>query len=94
MDEQTNKKEELRDVVPQLENRFRITIWNRLIVLAKWLIFAALTGLALGLVGTAFGKGVSMASLRGRSDCLDVSMGAQTGAQQHQYGSGCHSRGA
>ena len=54
MDEQTNKKEELRDVVPQLENRFRITIWNRLIVLAKWLIFAALTGLALGLVGTAF----------------------------------------
>ena len=56
MDEQTNKKEELRDVVPQLENRFRITIWNRLIVLAKWLIFAALTGLALGLVGTAFGK--------------------------------------
>jgi len=62
MDEQTNKKEELRDVVPQLENRFRITIWNRLIVLAKWLIFAALTGLALGLVGTAFGKGVSMAT--------------------------------
>ena len=62
MDEQTNKKEELRDVVPQLENRFRITIWNRLVVLAKWLIFAALTGLALGLVGTAFGKGVSMAT--------------------------------
>ena len=55
-------EEELRDAIPQLENRFRITIWNRLVVLIKWLVFATLTGLALGLVGTAFGKGVSMAT--------------------------------
>ncbi|MBC5659891.1 chloride channel protein [Anaerosacchariphilus sp. NSJ-68] len=55
-------EEELRDAIPQLENRFRITIWNRLVVLLKWLVFATLTGLALGLVGTAFGKGVSMAT--------------------------------
>ena len=47
-------EEELRDAIPQLENRFRITIWNRLVVLIKWLVFATLTGLALGLVGTAF----------------------------------------
>ena len=63
MDEQKHNEtqiekieEELREVIPQLENRFRITIWNRLVVLVKWLIFAALTGLSLGLVGTAFGK--------------------------------------
>ena len=69
MDEQkqneikTENTEELREgVLPQLENRFRITIWNRLVVLVKWLIFATLTGIALGLVGTAFGKGVSMAT--------------------------------
>ena len=69
MDEQKHNEtqiekieEELREVIPQLENRFRITIWNRLVVLVKWLIFAALTGLSLGLVGTAFGKGVAMAT--------------------------------
>ena len=69
MDEQkqneikTENTEELREgVLPQLENRFRITIWNRLVVLIKWLVFAALTGIALGLVGTALGKGVSMAT--------------------------------
>ncbi len=69
MDEQKSSEtqiekleEELRDIVPQLENRFRITIWNRLVVLVKWLIFAALTGISLGLVGTAFGKGVAYAT--------------------------------
>lgn len=45
MDEQkqneikTENTEELREgVLPQLENRFRITIWNRLVVLVKWLV--------------------------------------------------------
>ncbi len=67
MDEQRHNEtqiekieEELREIVPQLEDRFRITIWNRLVVLVKWLVFAALTGVALGLVGTAFGKGVAL----------------------------------
>lgn len=50
-------------MVPQLENRFRITIWNRLIVLAKWLIFAG-TDRAWRWVlwEPPSGKGVSMAT--------------------------------
>ncbi len=60
------KEEELKEIVPQLEERFRVTIWNRLLMLARWLVFAALTGILLGLVGTAFGKGVELATkLRG-----------------------------
>ena len=43
--EKTEHKEpELKELVPQLEERFRVTIWNRLLMLARWLIFAALTG--------------------------------------------------
>ena len=60
MSEERNEKteqneSELKDLVPQLEERFRVTVWNRLLMLARWLIFAALTGVILGLVGTAFG---------------------------------------
>lgn len=67
MSEERNEKteqneSELKDLVPQLEERFRVTVWNRLLMLARWLIFAALTGVILGLVGTAFGKGVELAT--------------------------------
>ena len=67
MSEERNEKteqneSELKDLVPQLEERFRVTVWNRLLMLARWLIFAALTGGILGLVGTAFGKGVELAT--------------------------------
>lgn len=60
-----NKQEiekEVRELIPDLEERFRIKIWNRFVVLGKWLIFAGLTGIVLGLVGTAFGWGVSQAT--------------------------------
>ena len=45
-----------------LEEKFHEAVWNRLLMLARWLIFAALTGIVLGLVGTAFGKGVELAT--------------------------------
>ena len=45
-----------------LEEKFQEAVWNRLLMLARWLVFAALTGIVLGLVGTAFGKGVELAT--------------------------------
>lgn len=56
------QKYELRELFPQLRARFRISVWNRLFMLARWLVFASLAGVAIGLVGTVFGKGVNLAT--------------------------------
>ena len=50
-----------------LEEKFQEAVWNRLLMLARWLVFAALTGIVLGLVGTAFGKEWSWRRLSGQS---------------------------
>lgn len=50
------------ELLHDAEDLLHDAVWNRLLALLRWLAFAALTGLALGLVGTAFGKGVELAT--------------------------------
>lgn len=53
---------EKENLVLKAEEVFHDAVWNRLLALLRWLIFASLTGLVLGIVGTAFGKGVELAT--------------------------------
>ncbi|MCI8597502.1 MAG: chloride channel protein [Lachnospiraceae bacterium] len=60
-------KELLQENVKKTEAWIHITIWNRLIMLARWLFFASVTGFVLGVVGTLFGKNIGFVTeLRGR----------------------------
>lgn len=52
-------KEKLTEEMPKVSAWFHHTIWNRVLLLARWLLFSAITGVCLGLVGTFFGKSVA-----------------------------------
>lgn len=52
-------KETLARELPKASDWVHHTIWNRLILLARWLLFSMVTGGCLGLAGTFFGKSVA-----------------------------------
>ena len=53
-------EEKLEEELPEIPTWVHHTIWNRLILLARWLLFSVITGGCLGLVGTFFGKSVAL----------------------------------
>ncbi len=52
-------KEKLAEEISKVPVWARHTIWNRLQLLARWLLFSVITGGCLGLTGTFFGKSVA-----------------------------------
>lgn len=52
-------KEKLAEEISKAPVWARHTIWNRLQLLARWLLFSVITGGCLGLTGTFFGKSVA-----------------------------------
>ncbi len=61
------KKELLRKGIGFAGSRFRLAVWNRLVMLLRWVAFAFVTGIAAGMVATCFGKCVIyVTELRGK----------------------------
>lgn len=52
-------KEKLEEELPEAPAWVHHTVWNRVILLARWLLFSVITGGCLGLTGTFFGKSVA-----------------------------------
>ena len=52
-------KEKLAKELPEASAWVQHTIGNRLLLLARWLLFSVITGGCLGLTGTFFGKSVA-----------------------------------
>ena len=63
-----NKREDKAESsIEWLEEKFQEAVWNRLLMLARWLVFAALTGIVPGACGNGLRQGVELATAFGQS---------------------------